>query len=729
MESQLEKFPLILIFDMSRFIVLFFLSNAIYTQDSLIVMSYNILRFNRNSTNRAQYIKKVVDYIQPDIVVLQEIEDGAGLDKILEKAFNSDSSVYAAGSLVSSTWMKSVVVYRKSKVDISSHIFISTVLRDITGYTLSIKNAHSNVSPFTVFGAHLKASDGSSEEYQRWEEAKELYRYVAQKDSDYHYIFAGDFNLYGTDEKTYKLLTDSMTVDLEDVVGPWVRNESAHISKFTQSTRTDNLGDGGATGGLDDRFDFILFSDHFTAKDPDLKYMEESYKVIGNDGAHFNTSIIDGSNGSVPDSIAEAIHIASDHYPVIAKIIYTSKTSTSPVAHAGGDVVAAIGEKVFLDGTQSYDPNGSVVSYAWRQTSGPTVTINNIAATTADFVVPEVRRTRVFKFELTVTDNDGEQANDFVNITVPVTSGYTPYDIQLTTNKGVGEDCYPSDFEGQNLEVTGVVTAVRPDSDYPNFFIQDPFKDEWSGMFIYINKGYQAPSVSDQVELKGDISEYYGLTEMKNISSSEVLSSGISIEPITITASSLSGGCQIWAEKYEGMLVRLVNVTVAWKSSGNNQWGVSDWTGTAMIDEYMFDGDWPNPEKGIHFISITGVVHYSYGEYKLMPRNNADFNDPVNAAGTESPERFNLLTNYPNPFNPTTTIEFDLVDKESNPIQLNILDINGHLVVSLVDGFPSNNKVIWNGKNHLGENVPAGIYFVCLKSKSTILTNKMILLK
>ena len=139
--------------------------------------------------------------------------------------------------------------------------------------------------------------------------------------------------------------------------------------------------------------------------------------------------------------------------------------------------------------------------------------------------------------------------------------------------------------------------------------------------------------------------------------------------------------------------------------------------------------DRPNPEKGTHFISITGVVHYSYGEYKLMPRNNTDFNDPVNATGNEGPKHFNLLTNYPNPFNPTTTIEFDLVDKESNPVQLNILDINGHLVVSLVDGFPSNNKVIWNGKNHLGENVPAGIYFVCLKSKSTILTNKMILLK
>jgi flagellar hook assembly protein FlgD len=69
------------------------------------------------------------------------------------------------------------------------------------------------------------------------------------------------------------------------------------------------------------------------------------------------------------------------------------------------------------------------------------------------------------------------------------------------------------------------------------------------------------------------------------------------------------------------------------------------------------------------------------------------------------------------------------VDKEWSPIQLKILDIKGHLVASLVDGFPSNNKVTWNGKNHLGENVPAGIYFVRLESKSTILTNKMILLK
>ncbi len=715
---------------MKRLLLILFIS-AGTAQDTLTVMTYNVLRFTGTTSTRANYIKKVVDYVQPDLVVLQEIDHQDGLDLLLNTAFNADSSVFAAGTLPSSQWMKSGIIYRKSKIDISENVFLSTPLRDISGYTLSLKNAHTNVAPFTVFGAHLKASDGNSEANQRWEEAKELYKYVAQKDNNYHYIFGGDFNLYGTDEPAYLLLTDSMTVDLEDPVGSWVRNEGSHVEKFTQSTRSTQLGDGGSTGGLDDRFDFILFSDHFTAKDPDLKYVESSYKVIGNDGNHFNTSIVDGSNSAVPDSIADAIYRASDHYPVTAKIAFTSKTSTSPVAHAGGDVMAKINDTVYLDASQSYDPNGSIVSYAWVQTSGPSTSLNNSSTSKADFIIPDVNRTTAFTFKLTVTDNDGEWATDFVNVTVLVTGGYSPYDIQLTANKGTGEDCFPSEFEGQNVEVTGVVTAVRPDADYPNFFFQDPFQEEWAGMFVYIHKGYKAHSVGDQVKLKGDIVEYYGMTEMKNITSKEVLSSEIKVEPVTVTASSVSGECRVWVEKYEGMLVRLVNVAVTQSANENGQWVVSDWTGSAIIDNYMFDGNWPRPEYGTHFISITGILHYSFGKYKLMPRNSKDFNDPVTATGDELPEKFELLTNYPNPFNPTTTIEFHIANnvKTHGNVSLQIFDINGRIVVTLVNGIPNSNKVVWQGKNEFGQDAPAGIYFARLESGPTVLTQKMILLK
>jgi len=689
-------------------------------------MNYNVLRFNGNTTVRAKHIKSVVDFVKPDIVILEEIEHQSGIDLLLTDVFNVDSTNFMGGPLPSTQWMKNGIIYNQSKLDLTSHKFVSTVLRDISGYTLSIKNAHSNVSPFTIFGAHLKASDTQDDSDQRWLEAKELYKYISQMDSNYHYIMAGDFNVYGSDEPAYKLLVDSMSVDLEDPIGHWVRNESAHVEKFTQSTRTSQLNDGGASGGLDDRFDFILFSDHFTSKDPDMKYLEGSYKVIGNDGNHFNQSIVDGGNSVVPDSIAEAIYLASDHYPVVAKVVFTSKSSTSPVAHAGGDMMAAIGDTITLDGSKSYDPNGSIISYNWNQSSGPAVIIQDSTATRASFIIPKVNRTSNFIFQLKVIDNDGETSTDHVKITVEIKGGYTPYDIQFTKEIGVGEDCYPSEFEGQNVEVTGVVTAVRPDQDYPNFFFQDPNKKEWAGMFIYIDKGYSAPSVGDLVILKGDIAEYYGMTEMKNISSTTILSSGNEIEPVKLNAALISGSCSEWAEKYEGMLVRLVNVLVSQIADENGHWIVSDITGSVIIDSYLYVGDFPKPELGTHYTSITGIVHYTYGEYKLMPRNSNDFNAPF-AAVKEIPENFEMMINYPNPFNPTTIIEFSI--KESNFVQLDVIDIHGRNVATLISGIPFSKKLIWNGKNDLGQMVPAGIYFARLKTSSTVMTQKMILLK
>ena len=702
------------------------LFSFLYSQDTLTIMNYNVLRFNGNTTVRAKHIKSVVDFVKPDIVILEEIEHQSGIDLLLTDVFNVDSANFMVGPLPSTQWMKNGIIYNQSKLDLTSHKFVSTVLRDISGYTLSIKNAHSNVSPFTVFGAHLKASDTQDDSDQRWLEAKELYKYISQMDSNYHYIMAGDFNVYGSDEPAYKLLVDSMSVDLEDPIGHWVRNESAHVEKFTQSTRTSQLNDGGASGGLDDRFDFILFSDHFTSKDPDMKYLEGSYKVIGNDGNHFNQSIVDGGNSVVPDSIAEAIYLASDHYPVVAKVVFTSKSSTSPVAHAGGDMMAAIGDTITLDGSKSYDPNGSIISYNWNQSSGPAVIIQDSTATRASFIIPKVNRTSNFIFQLKVIDNDGETSTDHVKITVEIKGGYTPYDIQFTKEIGVGEDCYPSEFEGQNVEVTGVVTAVRPDQDYPNFFFQDPNKKEWAGMFIYINKGYSPPSVGDLVILKGDIAEYYGMTEMKNISSTTILSSGNEIEPVKLNAALVSGSCSEWAEKYEGMLVRLVDVLVSQTADENGHWIVSDITGSVIIDSYLYVGDFPKPELRTHYTSITGIVHYTYGEYKLMPRNSNDFNAPF-AAIKEIPENFEMMINYPNPFNPTTIIEFSI--KESNFVQLDVIDIHGRNVATLISGIPLSKKLIWNGKNDLGQMVPAGIYFARLKTSSTVMTQKMILLK
>ena len=86
-----------------------------------------------------------------------------------------------------------------------------------------------------------------------------------------------------------------------------------------------------------------------------------------------------------------------------------------------------------------------------------------------------------------------------------------------------------------------------------------------------------------------------------------------------------------------------------------------------------------------------------------------------------------MMINYPNPFNPTTIIEFSI--KESNFVQLDVIDIHGRNVATLISGIPLSKKLIRNGKNDLGQMVPAGIYFARLKTSSTVMTQKMILLK
>ena len=85
-----------------------------------------------------------------------------------------------------------------------------------------------------------------------------------------------------------------------------------------------SIGDGGATGGLDDRFDFILVSAALMDDQNTAYIIPESYRPWGNDGQHFNQSINDGTNGVVPEKVADALHVASDHLPVVADFVFTA---------------------------------------------------------------------------------------------------------------------------------------------------------------------------------------------------------------------------------------------------------------------------------------------------------------------------------------------------------------------------------------------------------------------
>ncbi len=81
--------------------------------------------------------------------------------------------------------------------------------------------------------------------------------------------------------------------------------------------------------------------------------------------------------------------------------------------------------------------------------------------------------------------------------------------------------------------------------------------------------------------------------------------------------------------------------------------------------------------------------------------------------------RHKLLQGYPNPFNPMTNIPFELADSQGQvAVQLDILDIRGRVVRTLVDGFRSGGQryvSTWDGTDQTGRKMPSGTYMSRLR--------------
>lgn len=85
-------------------------------------------------------------------------------------------------------------------------------------------------------------------------------------------------------------------------------------------------------------------------------------------------------------------------------VIVQSLTDQPPVADAGQNQVVGPGQTVQLTGTASHDPDANNLTFAWVQTEGPAVAIQQSSASLARFVAPQVTSATVLTFRLTVTD-------------------------------------------------------------------------------------------------------------------------------------------------------------------------------------------------------------------------------------------------------------------------------------------------------------------------------------
>jgi hypothetical protein len=93
------------------------------------------------------------------------------------------------------------------------------------------------------------------------------------------------------------------------------------------------------------------------------------------------------------------------------------------------------------------------------------------------------------------------------------------------------------------------------------------------------------------------------------------------------------------------------------------------------------------------------------------------------------PEKFALLQNAPNPFNPSTVMAYDL--PQSAHVRLEVFNILGQKVKTLVDGYQDagSYRVVWNGDDDYGSSVASGIYFYRISAGQNTDVRKMTLIK
>jgi hypothetical protein len=101
----------------------------------------------------------------------------------------------------------------------------------------------------------------------------------------------------------------------------------------------------------------------------------------------------------------------------------------------------------------------------------------------------------------------------------------------------------------------------------------------------------------------------------------------------------------------------------------------------------------------------------------------------INNEAEVMPSKFSVSKNYPNPFNPSTSIDITIPEKRS--LTVKVFDLNGKVLNTLINRelYPGHYSVDWNGKNYLGQSLATGLYIIRVRSGSHFSSQKVLLLK
>ncbi len=313
----------------------------------------------------------------------------------------------------------------------------------------------------------------------------------------------------------------------------------------------------------------------------------------------------------------------------------------------------------------------------------------------------------------------------------PSSGGYSYYTglatIQSVQEVPPGGDASPMDTLAVNVE--GYVTVEPGIFNDNSFYIQEE-SGAWHGILVYDRTGTVSFERGDYVVCCGEVDEYFGMTELSlhfPESAQLTTAKGDEVAPVSIATGMLQN--VVSAEQFESVFVHAEDCTVYDADLGFGEWAISNGSSsdTCRVDDYAAYDYAPVYGDNVY---VRGVVSFVYGNYKIEPRGNEDI--AVNPTGVSDDQfggKFGLAQNMPNPFNPKTTIAFNLT--APGDVTLEVYDVSGRRVATLIDRHMDAGAHLaqWDGTTGDGERAASGVYFYKLEAGDQKTSRKMVLLK
>jgi len=377
----------------------------------------------------------------------------------------------------------------------------------------------------------------------------------------------------------------------------------------------------------------------------------------------------------------------------------------------------------------------------------------------------------IVKYYINAVDNEGLEATqpDVPGEENPLfftvrDNGLTIFDVQFTPF-----DNGNSAYRDQVVTVEGVVTSSAEPDNLGLIYIQQEgdATGGWRGLQISGNPALANVVVGDKIRVTGTVQESFGLTVMNEITDVEELGTG-EVEPLVLDPSIFTEYDFEANELYEGMLIALAHPdtaqdlfvvelnadapdnfgeyrvgidtldpangsrVLAGRNDGRNAFG-------SLNFSYVNDSQWV-ANAGIMNVdacvidyrdtleSITGIMYYSFGNFKLLPRNN---NDMVNfqggclsqgpATSLEDDLKASNIAVYPNPIQDELKVEVDFPQMVKTGVHL--YDLAGRRVASQSFNMIRGTQTIQTS------NLQAGAYIVVVEAAGIVVKREKVLMR